>query len=333
MNVVVTGSAGFLGSHIVDALLARGDWVAGVDDFSGGNNITRHNRFNEVRGSLLDSSKIVGKPDAVIHCAALAYEGLSVFSPTMVTENIVVGTTQIAVSAINAGVQRFVNCSSMARYGHGDRTGGRFREIDTPRPVDPYGCSKLAAEGILNSLGAVHGMKVVHAVPHNIIGPRQKYDDPYRNVVSIMANRMLRGLPPIVYGDGEQTRCFSYIDDVVPIILRMLDDDIPHGEVFNIGPDDDDISISMLAYTIAKIIGYKGDVVYTTGRPAEVKHALCNSDKIRRWFGFEQKTPTLIAIQKTIQWVRDAGPKEFDYRLRLEIVSSKTPMTWKERLM
>lgn len=328
-KVLVTGSAGFIGSHLVDALQRGECFVVGVDDLSGGDNICGNLSFKE---SILSRNlgRLFEGVDTVFHCAALAYEGLSVFSPRMVAENIVEGTVNVAVAAINAGVRLFINCSSMARYGN---TRPPFSENVTPKPVDPYGLSKWAAEGLLNCLGEQHGMRVIHAVPHNVIGPRQKYDDPYRNVVSIMANRMLQGKPPIIYGDGEQQRCFSHVDDVLPVMVKMMDCPCPHGEVFNVGPDYNDTdTINIVAAILQELTGCKEKPIHVLPRPREVKYAYCSSEKIRRWFGFKQQVSLIDAIKSVVDWIREKGPKPFDYRLPLEIVKG-APQTWKERMI
>lgn len=343
MKILVTGAAGFLGSWVADSLHDLGHEVVGLDNLVGGSeeNVSRTYR----KADILCPKEVIaacGGCDTVYHCAALAYEGLSVFSPRMIVDNIVTGTVNVAVCAINAGVKRFVNCSSMARYGNAQPP---FIEDHTAAiPEDPYGLAKLCAEDQLNLLGRVHGMQVVHAVPHNIYGPRQKYDDPFRNVAAIFANQMLRGVTPKIYGDGEQVRCFSYIGDVLPAMLRLLDCacDVPmpngvrvgHGEVFNVGPDRGWVTINRLFKVVADAVGFKERPEYVDSRPCEVKRAYCSSQKIRERFGVEPNRTSLedgIAI--LVEDIRRRGPKRFTYHLPIEIDSPKVPRTWRERLM
>lgn len=207
-KVFITGVAGFLGSHLADTFLADGHQVVGVDNMIGGylDNVPEGVEFHQY--DCNDFAKLnehMKGCDIVYHCAATAYEGLSVFSPHMITQNIVTASTG-AISAVIANrVRRFVMCSSMARYGTNQVP---FREDMTPRPQDPYGIGKWTSELMLQNLAEVHGMEWVVAVPHNIVGPRQKYDDPYRNVASIFINLMLQGRQPYIYGDGNQMRCF-----------------------------------------------------------------------------------------------------------------------------
>ena len=191
----------------------------------------------------------------IYHCAATAYEGLSVFSPSMVMDNIVTGSVSVFSAAIANGARRIVLCSSMARYGTNEVP---FLESFAPRPQDPYGIAKVAAEQALVNLAAVHGVEYAIAVPHNIIGARQKFDDPYRNVASIMANLMLQGRQPFIYGDGEQTRCFSHVEDCISCLLAMGLTERGIGEVVNIGPDEEFVSINQsFLQTSKRITGSK----------------------------------------------------------------------------
>ncbi len=264
--------------------------------------------------------------DVVYHCAALAYEGLSVFSPALITRNIMVGTANVAAAAIRAGVKRFINCSSMARYGPAPLP---FHEDGYTRPADPYGIAKLAAEHMLNVLGSAHGMKVIHAVPHNIYGPRQKYDDPFRNVAAIFVNAMLRNISPVIYGDGQQQRSFSFISDVLPALLAMVDADLPHGDVINIGPDETQaVTVGDLYAMVATATGYSGAPRYLPGRPCEVKAAYCSADKARRLFGCEPRTTLQAGIKQLVAWVQAKGPRPFKAHLPVEIVTPALPKTW-----
>ena len=163
--------------------------------------------------------------------AAYAHEGLSTFSPTLICPNNVTGSTSVFTAAIKNNVKRIVYCSSMARYGD---ISTPFKETDKVNPVDPYGVSKVAAENILKILSKTHGIEYNIAVPHNIIGPKQKFDDPYRNVASIMINLILQGRQPTIYGDGEQKRSFSDIDDCIFCLDKMITDPEIFSQTINI---------------------------------------------------------------------------------------------------
>ena len=205
---MVTGVAGFLGSHLAEKLSGMNHKVVGVDNMLGGykDNVPKNiDFFNFDCCDLKKMNEIMKGVDVVYHCAATAHEGLSVFSPVEITKNNYLASVSVFTSAISNKVKRIIFCSSMARYGDQQTP---FTEEMNPKPVDPYAISKVAAENVLMNLCELNNIEWVIAVPHNIIGPRQKYDDPFRNVVSIMINRMLQNKAPIIYGDGEQKRCF-----------------------------------------------------------------------------------------------------------------------------
>lgn len=331
--VVVTGVAGFLGSHVADAYLAKGWQVRGIDNLLGGSveNVPAGVDFYELDLNDLEAiTPVFVGADLVIHAACTAYEGLSVFSPSLVVRN----TVQISVNAmtagIRAGVPKFVYMSSMARYG--DNLGVFFDETLTPKPQDPYGIAKLSAERLLQNLAEVHDVDLVILVPHNIVGARQKFDDPFRNVASIMTNRMLQGKQPIVYGDGSQQRCFSFIQDVINPILTACESKDAVGEVINIGPDESPITILSLAERLAAIIGFELDPIFMPGRPQEVPIALCSSDKARRLLGYETTVSLDQGLTDLVDWIRPRV-KEFEYHLPIEIESDKTPKTWTQKLI
>lgn len=331
-RIFITGVAGFLGSHLAERMLALGHDVAGCDNLIGGylDNVPARVEFYQYDLNFHNSVvKVTRGCDVVYHCAATAYEGLSVFSPFVVTKNIVTSSVSVFTAAIANRVKRIVNCSSMARYGENEVP---FREEMQPRPQDPYGIGKVAAEQYLRNLCSVHGVEWVNAVPHNIIGPRQKYDDPYRNVASIMINLMLQGRQPIIYGDGSQKRCFSFIQDDIGVLEKLAFEPGISGETFNIGPDEEFVTINELAATIADLLRFELAPVYVKGRPQEVHLANCCADKIRRRFGYNTRYSLRDGIAEMIEWIRRRGPKPFKYHLDLEIVSDLTPRTWKERM-
>src|SRR6266705_2901772 len=236
MKVFISGVAGFLGSHLADAYTKSGDQVVGCDNMIGGDlhNLPEGIEFEEADcGDVERTKPLLDGVDLVYHCGAIATEGLSVFSPAIIAKHVFENTAGLLAAAASKKVKRFVYCSSMARYGNGSPP---FHEEQTPAPEDPYGIAKYAGELLVANVSQTHGMEQVIAVPHNIIGPRQKYDDPYRNVASIMINRMLQGKQPIIYGDGEQERSFSFVQDCVDPLIKMGTRRDLSGEVINIGP-------------------------------------------------------------------------------------------------
>lgn len=333
MKIFITGIAGFLGSHLADAMLAEGHEVLGCDNLIGGymDNVPKDAAFYQVDCTDFEHVKPLLKGvDIVYHTACTAYEGLSVFSPNLVCMNTYQSTASVASAAIAQGVRRFVNCSSMARYGTQDVV--PFTEDMTPKPQDPYGISKLAAENLLRCLSAVHGIELVNLVPHNIIGARQKYDDPFRNVASIMIHLMLQGRQPIIYGDGTQKRCFSFVQDDIACLKAAAFQDNVVGETINIGPDEEFVTINTLAETIADLLSFDLHPTYMPGRPQEVKLATCSADKARKLLGYKTKYTLREGLSSIIEYIREKGTKAFSYHLALEIVSEKTPRTWKEHL-
>lgn len=332
-KIFITGVAGFLGSHLADTFIKNGDHVIGCDNLLGGymDNVSDAVEFYQYDCKYLNSMKKIMKGvDCVYHCAATAYEGLSVFSPHLVTQNTFQISASVITAAISAGVRRFVYCSSMARYGTQDRV--PFEETMIPKPQDPYGIAKLAGEHLLANLATVHGMEYVIAIPHNIIGPRQKYDDPYRNVASIMINLMLQGRQPIIYGDGEQKRCFSIVDDDIQILEKLVDSPKVNGEAINIGPDEEFISINELAKVCADILKFKLDPVYVKGRPQEVKLATCSADKARRLLGYKTEHTLREGLETMAGWIQQRGPKKFKYTFDIEIENALTPKTWSQKM-
>lgn len=332
MRIFITGVAGFLGSHLADVMLADGHEVIGCDNLIGGelDYVNPKVEFHRADcNNFLAMRELMRGCDVCYHTAATAYEGLSVFSPSFVTDNIVSASVSVFSGAIVNGVKRIVFCSSMARYGTQQTP---FLETYEPKPQDPYGIGKYCAELILKNLSDVHGVEYVIAVPHNIIGPRQKYDDPYRNVASIMINLMLQGRQPVIYGDGKQLRCFSYIDDCLFCLKEMAFRDNVVGETINIGPDEEPITITELAEKIAKILDFRLQPDYIAERPQEVRLATCSAEKARRLLNYKTLTPLEEGLRKMVSFIQKRGVKNFKYHIDLEIRSEKTPKTWSHKI-
>jgi UDP-glucose 4-epimerase len=213
----------------------------------------------------------------------------------------------------------------MARYG---AVALPFTEDVEPRPQDPYGIGKLAAEMLVRNLAETHGLEWVVAVPHNIIGPRQKYDDPYRNVAAIFVNRLLQGLPVVIYGDGSQRRCYSAVSDVVAPLLQMATDPACAGQVFNVGPDEEFVTVLHLAELIARLLGVELRCEHLPPRPREVPLANCSAAKARALLGYRPRHSLEESLRPMIDWIRARGPRPFQHHIELEIVSEALPKTW-----
>jgi UDP-glucose 4-epimerase len=333
MHIFITGIAGFLGSNLAEYYLKKNFKVSGCDNLIGGNldNIDQ-NKINFFKVDCEDfeaMKKIIKDVDVLCHAAAYAHEGLSSFSPVLISNNNVTGSVSVFTAAIINKVKRIVYCSSMARYGN---IKVPFREEDELRPVDPYGVSKVAAENILKILSKTHNVEYNIAVPHNIIGPKQKYDDPYRNVVSIMINLMLQKRNPIIYGDGNQKRTFSDIDDCIYCLDKLLTDPKVVSQVVNIGPDEEFTSINELYRLLSNKLKFNLEPKYLDDRPNEVKEATCSADKARKILGYKTKVNLNESLDKMISYISKKGPKKFQYNYPLEIDNEKTPLAWKEKL-
>jgi UDP-glucose 4-epimerase len=334
MKVLITGVAGFMGSHLADAFLAKGYDVVGIDNLLGGyeENVPSGVDFHNID---LDNLELI-QPlfedvDLVVHTACTAYEGLSVFSPSLVVRNTMQITTNIMSACVKAKVKKIVHLSSMARYGTQEVV--PFVESMTPKPQDPYGIAKYGAELMIKNIADTHGLDYVILVPHNIIGPRQKFDDPYRNVASIMINRMLQGKQPIIYGNGEQKRCFSFMQDVTDPLMIACETDVAHGRIVNIGPDEEFVTINELAYKLSIILDFKLEPIYMPGRPQEVFHANCSANLSRELLNYKTTTSLEAGLVELVNWIKSKGAREFNYHLPLEFVTEKTPKTWTDRLM
>lgn len=333
MRVFVTGIAGFLGSHLAERLLELGHHVVGCDSLIGGEliNVPPEAEFYQYDCRDFNAmTRVMHGCELVYHCAATAYEGLSVFSPAMVMDNIVTGSVSVFSAAIAGGARRIVFLSSMARYGTNDVP---FLENYKPRPQDPYGIAKVAAEQALANLTKVHGVEHAVAVPHNIIGARQKFDDPYRNVASIMANMMLQQRSPFIYGDGEQTRCFSHVEDCLSCLLALGLTERGLGETINIGPDEEFVSINSLFRRLKDLTGFEGQAIHLRDRPQEVRDAWCSSEKARSVLGYRTTRLLDDGLRDIVAHIGIVGPRRFRYHLDLEIRNERTPRTWTERLM
>jgi len=328
MKIYITGIAGFLGSHLAKRLKKLGHEIGGNDNLILGDieNLPEDIKFDNTDcNNYEEMVKNLKGYEIVYHCAATAHEGLSVFSPNFITKNIFQASISVITASIVNNIKKFVFCSSMARYGNQKTP---FTEEMKPKPEDPYGIAKVAVEDTLKLLSEVHCMDYNIAVPHNIVGPNQKYDDPFRNVMSIFINRNLQSKPSIIYGDGLQKRCFSYIDDVIYCLEKLALDKSINKEIINIGPDEETTTVLELSKMIANETGFNGDPIFVKDRPKEVKEASCSANKARKILKYKTNTSLKESIRLTCEFIKKRGTKEFNYNLPVEIESEITPETW-----
>jgi UDP-glucose 4-epimerase len=285
MNVVVTGAAGFIGSHVAEILAASGHRVLGIDDLSGGfrENVPPSAEF--LKCSILeplDQMFRTFQADAVYHLAAYAAEGLSHHIPVFNYTNNVVGTANVLAAAMRVGVRHFVFASSIAVYGH-PTSDSPFDEDSPCTPCDPYGVAKAACENHIRATTEYFGYPDFTIFrPHNVFGPRQNIADPYRNVVGIFMARCMKREPIPVFGDGSQTRSFSYVHTVARCIAEAPITAAARNKTFNVGSDEV-MSVRDLATRVAETMGGKADIEWLPARH-EVQHAHARHDRARRVF-------------------------------------------------
>jgi UDP-glucose 4-epimerase len=331
-KVYITGIAGLLGSNLAKYLLDIGGYeIAGIDNGIGGIESNIPDRVDYIKGDILNTELLkqhMQNVDTVFHTAALPYEGLSVFSPTITATSIVSGTLSAAVASLHNNARLFINFSSMARYGNQIPP---FTEDMPTKPVDPYGLAKVQAEQHLQLLSDIHGLRYVTVVPHNVIGVGQRYFDPYRNVVGIMINRTLQNKPIVIYGDGTQKRSFSNVLDCVKTLERIMTSTRNlNGEVYNIGPDHNELSINELAKLVRNTCGFEEAYEHYPDRPTEVKLAYCSSNKVRKQFNYNATITVEQTVKEMVNWIKPRV-RDFEYHLPIELITDKTPETWKNK--
>lgn len=331
VNCLVTGGAGFMGSWLVDYLLEKGHQVTSVDDLSGGYMRNVNPKANFIKMDLRDNKRvdeIVKGHDVIYHLAAYAAEGQSVFSPIEINDINIRPMNNLLVAAINHDVKRFVFTSSMAVYGSQTPP---FDEKMKAEPEDPYGCGKHYCEDMLKVFSNAYGLEYVIIRPHNVYGARQNIADPYRNVLGIWINQIMRNKPPYIYGDGEQTRAFSYIEDITPSILNAGLYDKAKSHIINVGSDEV-ISINDAAKLILDVTGSNLKPVHVGDRPCEVKHAHCTIDKSQNLLDYKTTHSLREGVQKMYQWCKELGPQEPTYRVPIE-VNKNVPAVWRDKLI
>jgi len=331
-TVLITGVAGFLGSHIADQCLKLGFNVIGIDDLSGGyiENIPQDVNFFE--GSINDKNlldKIWERHniDYVYHFAAYAAEGLSHFIRRHNYQTNLLGSVNLINKSILCKVKCFIFASSIAVYGtnHLPAT-----EEMSPKPEDPYGISKYAVELDLAAANKVFGLPYIIFRLHNVYGERQNLSDKFRNVISIFMKQSINNLPMTIFGDGMQTRAFSYVHDIVPIISRAPLIDMAYQQVFNLGADQS-VSILNLTTIIAKSLGKEHAVIHLPSRK-EVVHAVASHDNLRRILGDYHNTPLEDGIQNMANWALKTKQHKTTQSLSIEIeITNELPPSWQSK--
>lgn len=322
---LVTGGAGFMGSHVASHLLQMGHEVIVLDDLSGGfqENVPKDAAF--IHGSITDHELIDRLFDRhsfsyVYHLAAYAAEGLSHFIKRFNYNNNLIGSVNLINASINHGVKCFVFTSSIAVYGAGQSP---MSEEMIPVPEDSYGIAKLAVEQDLRVTHEMFGLDYVIFRPHNVYGERQNIGDRYRNVVGIFMNQLLRGEPMTIFGDGTQQRAFTHIDDVAPIIADSVNYAAARNQVFNVGADVP-YTVNELAQVVADAMGVPCQVTHLDPRN-EVKIAFSDHSKAENAFGKRQKKELRDGINAMAEWVHQHGARESNIFEGIEVAKNMPP--------
>ena len=325
--VLVTGGAGFIGSHVVGHCLGMGFKVVVLDDLSGGFEDHIPNGAIFIKGSVYDHQLIEElfnqyHFDYVYHLAAYAAEGLSHFIRRFNYNNNLVGSINLINESIKHKVKCFVFTSSIAVYGAAQLP---MTEDTLPQPEDPYGVSKYAVEMDLKAAHEMFGLNYIIFRPHNVYGENQNIGDKYRNVIGIFMNQIMQARELTIFGDGTQTRAFSYIDDVAIPIARSVTISEAYNEVFNIGADKP-YSVNELAKVVSEHFGVEPNIKYLSARN-EVLHAYSDHSKAHKVFGQPSALDLKEGIKRMAEWAKKVGArtsKEFD---DIEI-TEKLPDGW-----
>jgi UDP-glucose 4-epimerase len=307
-RALVSGAAGFIGSHVAERCVEQGFEVVGIDDLSGGflENVPAGVDFRQV--SVADAEAVAtlwreGRFDYVYHLAAYAAEGLSHFIRRFNYETNLIGSVNLINQAIVHDADCFIFTSSIAVYGSNQVP---MTENLVPYPEDPYGVSKYAVELDLRAAHEMFGLPYTIFRPHNVYGDRQNIADKYRNVIGIFMNQVMNGQPMTVFGDGTQTRAFSYIDDVASVIARAPLVRQAYQEVFNVGADTPH-TVLQLAEGVARAFGVEPKVRFLPARN-EVLHAFASHEKVRQIFSPPEPVALEEGLRRMSDWARRRGP-------------------------
>jgi UDP-glucose 4-epimerase len=326
-RALVTGAAGFIGSHVAAHLLSLGIEVVALDDLSGGFRENLPSGARWVEGSITDQALLASlfaeAPfDYVYHLAAYAAEGLSHFIRQYNYNTNLVGSVNLINLSVLHSVRCFVFTSSIAVYGANQPP---MAEDQVPQPEDPYGISKYAVELDLRAAKHQFGLDFICFRPHNVYGEHQNIGDRYRNVVGIFMNQILQGHPLTIFGDGEQRRAFSYIDDVAPVIARSVLSPNAYNEVFNVGGDTP-CTVNELARVVADAMGVELNVRHLPPRN-EVRDAFASHAKVRRLFELSPPVPLAEGVGRMAAWARRVGSRATRPFAAIEIARG-LPSSW-----
>ncbi len=325
---LVTGGAGFIGVHVVAHLIDMNHTVVVLDDLSGGFTENIHPKAIFKQGSIVDTDFVNTlfnqySFDYIYHLAAYAAEGLSHFIRKFNYQNNLIGSINLINAAVNHSIKCFVFTSSIAVYGDQELP---LKESQKPQPEDPYGIAKYAVELDLENAHRLFGLNYIIFRPHNVYGPYQNIGDKYRNVVGIFMNQILQKKSLTIFGNGNQSRAFTYIDDVAPYIAKAPAFAKAYNQIFNIGSDTP-ITVQQLAKEIGIALESDIQIKYLQQRK-EVEHAYSDHSKFISFFKPSQEIILSEGILKMAIWVKNHGTRESTVFESIEI-SKNLPDSWK----
>lgn len=302
MKVLVTGGAGFIGSHLVERLIAAGDHVRVVDDLSTGKreNIAGHGALEFIEGDIRDAGLIdrcTKEIDAVVHLAAIASVQASMDDPVHTHQVNFDGTLNLLEASRRQGIKRFIFACSAAVYG--DTETVPVPEETIPKPLSPYAIDKLSSEYYLLHYYRAYGLAATSFRFFNIYGPRQDPSSPYSGVISIFVERLMRNQPVTVFGDGAQTRDFVYVADLADLLARAAHGTEGNGGVFNVGTGKRHTLLQLLAY-LERISGKKIERSHVPARPGDIQHSCADVNRLRKTFGSTPATPFEEGLKKLL---------------------------------
>jgi nucleoside-diphosphate-sugar epimerase len=307
-HYLVTGGAGFIGSHLAEELLRRGETVRVVDNLSTGKrqNIAHIRPVEFIEGDLADldvARRAVKGIDYVLHQAAIPSVPRSVEDPITSNRANIDASLNVLVAARDAGVKRVVYAGSSSAYGNTPT----LPKVETmaPAPLSPYALQKLVAEQYCQMFTRLYGLQTVTTRYFNVFGPRQDPSSPYSGVISIFISALCEGRPPTIYGDGEHTRDFTYVANVVDGVLRACTADNASGEVINVATSGR-ISLNTLFNTIRNLVGSTVEPIYAEPRAGDVKDSQADISKAKRVLGYQPSVTFEAGLAKTVEWYRSS---------------------------
>ncbi|APC17347.1 NAD-dependent dehydratase [Pseudomonas frederiksbergensis] len=302
--VLITGGAGFIGSHLADALLAKGHSVRILDDLSTGkrSNLPLDNpRVELIEGDVADAKRVAQVMlgcSAVAHLAAVASVQASVDDPVRTHQSNFIGTLNVCEAMRQAGVKRVLFASSAAVYGNNGE-GESIDEETTKAPLTPYASDKLAGEFYLDFYRRQHGLEPAIFRFFNIFGPRQDPSSPYSGVISIFSERAQKGLPITVFGDGEQTRDFVYVEDLVDLLVQAIEAPALEVGAVNVGWNQA-TTLKQMLQALGEVVGGLPPITYAPARSGDIRHSRANNQRLLQRFTFPEQTPMSVGLARLL---------------------------------